>query len=244
MAPIASRGGRAQHDRHLVQPQLPAPQRRAGVDHELHREPRDRHRARARRALVQSAHRFADGRRWQAVPAHSPAPAPEVPAKQFERGRSTYIAPPEDGRRIALQVDPRSERLQLLEPWRPGTDWISSTCRYWSNQGKTTTDDISPMARGCATGDTSTDSATTCCGAPSTRSPASPDGKECAYGRGGAADLEARQDYRSRGPSSGSSAMPALRRRQQSRACGALAPPARRRRRDRAELRPHSANPT
>jgi aconitate hydratase len=41
-----------------------------------------------------------DGRPFRLAP---PAPAPEVPAKHFERGRSTYIAPPEDGRRIALQ---------------------------------------------------------------------------------------------------------------------------------------------
>jgi aconitate hydratase len=75
----------------------------------------------------------------------APAPAPEVPAKRFERGRSTYIAPPEDGRRIALQVDPRSERLQLLEPWPAwdGLDFLDLPVLV-KTRGKTTTDDISP----------------------------------------------------------------------------------------------------
>ena len=57
----------------------------------------------------------------------------------------TYIAPPEDGRRIALQVDPRSERLQLLEPWPAwdGLDFLDLPVLV-KTRGKTTTDDISP----------------------------------------------------------------------------------------------------
>src|SRR5262245_4107646 len=55
-----------------------------------------------------------------------PATAPDVPAGGFERDRSAYVAPPADGRRIALQIDPRSERLQALEPWPAwdGLDFI------------------------------------------------------------------------------------------------------------------------
>ena len=44
----ARQPARAEHDRHVVQPQLPAAQRRPGDDDELHRQPRDRDRARAR----------------------------------------------------------------------------------------------------------------------------------------------------------------------------------------------------
>ena len=83
-----------------------------------------------------------DGRPFRLAP---PAPAPEVPAKHFERGRSTYVAPPEDGRRIALRVDPRSERLQLLAPWPAwdGLDFLDLPVLV-KTRGKTTTDDISP----------------------------------------------------------------------------------------------------
>src|SRR5262249_53260916 len=50
-----------------------------------------------------------------------PKPAPEVPAQDFDSGHATYIAPPADGSSIKLQVDPGSERLQLMEPW-PASD--------------------------------------------------------------------------------------------------------------------------
>ncbi len=46
-----------------------------------------------------------------------PKPAPEVPAHGFDAGHATYITPPEDGSGITLAVDPKSERLQLMEPW-------------------------------------------------------------------------------------------------------------------------------
>ena len=73
--------------RHLVQPQLPGAQRRRADDDELHRQPRDRHRARAcRPALVQSAHRHARRRRRQDVQARAAQAAPEVPPRNFDRG--------------------------------------------------------------------------------------------------------------------------------------------------------------
>jgi aconitate hydratase len=83
-----------------------------------------------------------DGNPFRLTP---PAPAPEVPAKQFERGHSTYVAPPEDGRHIVLQVDPQSERLQLLAPWPAwdGLDFVGLPVLV-KTRGKTTTDDISP----------------------------------------------------------------------------------------------------
>ncbi len=84
----------------------------------------------------------ADGVPFRLAP---PAPAPEVPARPFERGRSTYVAPPADGRHVVLLVDPRSERLQLLEPWPAwdGLDLVDLPV-LMKTRGKTTTDDISP----------------------------------------------------------------------------------------------------
>jgi aconitate hydratase len=74
-----------------------------------------------------------------------PKPAPEVPAHGFDRGLATYIAPPEDGSSIKLEVDPHSERLQLMEPWAAwdGKDFIDMPVLI-KTQGKTTTDHISP----------------------------------------------------------------------------------------------------
>ncbi len=43
-----------------------------------------------------------------------PKTAPEVPPKNFDRGRSAYVAPPPDGSKIELRIDPGSERLQVL----------------------------------------------------------------------------------------------------------------------------------
>ncbi len=84
----------------------------------------------------------ADGRPFRLEP---PRPAPEVPEKPFDRGRSTYIAPPEDGRHVALRVDPHSDRLQLMEPWPAwdGRDFLDMPVLI-KTQGKTTTDHISP----------------------------------------------------------------------------------------------------
>src|SRR5206468_475825 len=56
----------------------------------------------------------ADGKTFKLTP---PKTAPEVPARNFDRGRPTYVTPPDNGSAITLQVDPRSERLQLMEPW-------------------------------------------------------------------------------------------------------------------------------
>ena len=75
----------------------------------------------------------------------APAPAPEVPSRPFDAGRITYVAPPADGRRVQLNVDPRSERLQLMEPWPAwdGKDFVDMPILLKA-KGKTTTDAISP----------------------------------------------------------------------------------------------------
>jgi aconitate hydratase len=84
----------------------------------------------------------ADGTRFKLEP---PQPAPEVPAEGFDRGRTAYIAPPADGRDVTLTIDPRSERLQRLEPWPAwdGADFLDMPVLL-KTKGKTTTDHISP----------------------------------------------------------------------------------------------------
>jgi aconitate hydratase len=84
----------------------------------------------------------ADGKPFRLDP---PKPAPEVPARNFDRGHATYIAPPKDGSSITLEVDPKSERLQLMEPWPAwdGKDFLDMPVLIKA-KGKTTTDHISP----------------------------------------------------------------------------------------------------
>ena len=84
----------------------------------------------------------ADGKPFKLAP---PKAAPEVPEKNFDRGRPVYVAPPADGSGITLKVDPRSERLQLMEPWPPwdGRDFKDMPVLL-KTKGKTTTDHISP----------------------------------------------------------------------------------------------------
>ena len=84
----------------------------------------------------------ADGSAFRLEP---PAPAPEVPARSFEAGRASYVAPPIDGRNVILTLDPKSERLQRLEAWPPwdGRDFLELPVLA-KTRGKTTTDQISP----------------------------------------------------------------------------------------------------
>lgn len=84
----------------------------------------------------------ADGSPFRLEP---PKVAPEVPAKNFDPGQATYIAPPKDGGRVELKVDPRSERIQLMQPWPAwdGKDFVDMPV-LMKTKGKTTTDHISP----------------------------------------------------------------------------------------------------
>ena len=83
-----------------------------------------------------------DGKPFRFEP---PKPAPEVPARDFDHGHATYIAPPEDGSGIELTVDPNSERLQVMHPWPAwdGKDFLDMPVLI-KTKGKTTTDHISP----------------------------------------------------------------------------------------------------
>lgn len=74
-----------------------------------------------------------------------PDKAPEVPAHGFDRGQSTYIAPPDDGSDIEIHISDESDRLQRLVPWDAwqGTDFLDLPVLA-KTKGKTTTDQISP----------------------------------------------------------------------------------------------------
>jgi aconitate hydratase len=84
----------------------------------------------------------ADGKPFKLEP---PKGAPEVPPGGFDAGESSYVAPPEGGADIEIAVDPKSERLQLLEPFPAwdGTDFLEIPV-LMKVKGKCTTDHISP----------------------------------------------------------------------------------------------------
>jgi len=84
----------------------------------------------------------ADGTRFKLDP---PQTAPEVPEQDFDRGHSSYEAPPDDGSSIELAVDPNSDRLELMQPWEPwdGNDFLDMPVLI-KTKGKCTTDHISP----------------------------------------------------------------------------------------------------
>ncbi len=67
-----------------------------------------------------------------------------LPKGGYDRGEDTFQAPPADGSGIEVVVDPKSERLQLLEPFEPwdGKDYERLPVLLKA-QGKCTTDHIS-----------------------------------------------------------------------------------------------------
>ena len=83
----------------------------------------------------------ADGRPFRLTPPSASA----LPSRGFERGRSAYVAPPEDGRETPLRIAEGSSRLQRLAPWPAwdGRDFCDLPLLI-KTRGKTTTDAISP----------------------------------------------------------------------------------------------------
>lgn len=77
-----------------------------------------------------------------------PPTGDELPEMGFSQGEKGYIPPAEEGSKISIIVDPNSQRLQLLEPFKPweGEDLkdLRVLCKA---QGKCTTDHISPAGR-------------------------------------------------------------------------------------------------
>ncbi|GAB6020429.1 aconitate hydratase [Chamberlinius hualienensis] len=68
----------------------------------------------------------------------------ELPARGFDPGVDTYQPPPGDGSSVKVDVDPKSQRLQLLQPFNrwDGKDLIDATVLI-KVKGKCTTDHIS-----------------------------------------------------------------------------------------------------
>ncbi|MFO1533544.1 MAG: aconitase family protein, partial [Thermoplasmatota archaeon] len=84
----------------------------------------------------------ADGKRFKLRP---PRPAPEVPAKGFVSDPTGYLAPPAAStQEVAVHVDPKSDRLQLLQPFPAwdGRDFTDLPILLKA-KGKCTTDHIS-----------------------------------------------------------------------------------------------------
>jgi aconitate hydratase len=83
-----------------------------------------------------------DGRNWKL---QAPKKAPELPSKGFLKAEAGFVQPPADGSSIEIKVDPKSERLQLLEPFPKwdGKDY-EKCALLLKAKGKCTTDHISP----------------------------------------------------------------------------------------------------
>jgi aconitate hydratase len=78
----------------------------------------------------------------------APKPAPEIPEGGFVESRAGYEDPPADGRGVEVEVDPNSDRLQILEPF-PAWDGkdIENAPLLLKAKGKCTTDHISPAGK-------------------------------------------------------------------------------------------------
>jgi aconitate hydratase len=75
----------------------------------------------------------------------APGHAPDLPPDGFVRDVEGYLAPPEDGSAVEIEIPAGSERLQRLEPFEPwdGGDYEKLPLLI-KTKGKTTTDHISP----------------------------------------------------------------------------------------------------
>jgi len=76
----------------------------------------------------------------------SPPPiAPEVPENGFVVAQDVYIPPSENPNEVEVLIDPNSDRLQRLEPFKPwnGNDFTELSLMIKA-KGKCTTDHISP----------------------------------------------------------------------------------------------------
>jgi len=75
----------------------------------------------------------------------APPEGDELPARGFDPGEAGYVAPPENGVGIEIDIKPDSQRLQLLAPFEPweGAE-LEALLVLVKAQGKCTTDHISP----------------------------------------------------------------------------------------------------
>jgi len=72
----------------------------------------------------------------------------ELPGRGFDPGDSGYIAPAQDGSKVEVAIDPKSDRLQLLSPFIKwdGNDLLDLPVLVKA-KGKCTTDHISPAGK-------------------------------------------------------------------------------------------------
>lgn len=75
----------------------------------------------------------------------NPPAGNELPVKGFDAGNSRFIAPPADGSKVTVKIDPASKRLQALEPFKaPDMKKDFTDMRLLLKaKGKCTTDHIS-----------------------------------------------------------------------------------------------------
>jgi aconitate hydratase len=78
----------------------------------------------------------------------TPPEAEELPRDGFARGEEGYEAPAADGDAVTVEIQPDSQRLQILTPFPAwdGTDFVDLPILV-KTKGKTTTDHISPAGQ-------------------------------------------------------------------------------------------------
>jgi aconitate hydratase len=77
-----------------------------------------------------------------------PPTGDELPKRGFTPGESGYAAPAGDGSVVQVRVDPKSDRLQILEPFKPWEKKDLENLRVLVKvKGKCTTDHISPAGK-------------------------------------------------------------------------------------------------
>lgn len=77
-----------------------------------------------------------------------PPEGDELPERGFDSGKLGYVPPADSASQVNIDIDPNSERLQLLEPFKPweGKD-LTGLRVLCKAQGKCTTDHISPAGK-------------------------------------------------------------------------------------------------
>ncbi len=77
-----------------------------------------------------------------------PPTAPEVPEKGFAFSKEGLIEPPASGEKVEVVIDPKSNRLERLQPFEPwnGKDFVDLPVLV-KTKGQTTTDHISPAGK-------------------------------------------------------------------------------------------------
>ncbi len=165
----------AEHDRHLVQPQLPRPQRRQPTTMNFIASPEIV-------TALALAGRLSFNPLTDTLTAPTasrsgsrPRKAPEVPRDGFARGAEGYMAPPADGDSVTVEVPPTASGCSCWSPWPAwdGKDFVDCRCCSRPRARPPPTTSLRP-APGCASAATWTASATTCSWARSTPSPARP----------------------------------------------------------------------